>query len=81
MSSQKERYLEMNEIQHPFPRPIRQMASLSQLKLDYVNLFLIHTSLGFNDEKLLWTESKQVKKQGLAKNAGARVFKAPSDLG
>lgn len=55
-------------------------ASLSKLKLDYVDLLLIHTPTGFKDEKPgrlkeLWTECEQVKKEGLAKSVGVSNFR------
>jgi len=46
--------------------------SLAKLQLDYVDLFLVHTSLQFNKEpgglKGVWKEMEGVKKEGLTRS-------------
>lgn len=50
--------------------------SLDKLKLDYVDLFLIHTPLGLESKlKELWKGMEEVKKSGLAKSIGVSNFR------
>jgi diketogulonate reductase-like aldo/keto reductase len=54
--------------------------SLAQLRLEYVDLFLVHTPLQFNDEpgrlKAVWKEMEALKKEGLTRSIGVSNFRA-----
>lgn len=51
---------------------------LKKLKVDYVDLYLIHTPAVFKKEgelKKLWTEAEELKKEGLTKSIGVSNFR------
>jgi len=51
-------------------------AELSDLKLDYVDLYLIHTPTAFQGKLgALWKEFEELKKEGLAKEIGISNFR------
>lgn len=54
--------------------------SLKKLRLDYVDLFLIHTPLQFFKDpgglKAVWKEMEAVKKEGLTRSIGVSNFRA-----
>ncbi|KZV73398.1 Aldo/keto reductase [Peniophora sp. CONT] len=55
--------------------------SLKKLKLDYVDLFLIHSPIFFPGEgelKKVWAELEKLKKEGLAKSIGVSNFNISS---
>lgn len=54
--------------------------SLAKLRVDYVNLFLVHTPLDFSYKepgylKALWKEMEAVKKEGLTRSIGVSNFR------
>lgn len=54
--------------------------SLVKLRVDYVDLFLVHTPLDFSYEepgclKALWKEMEAVKKEGLTRSIGVSNFR------
>jgi len=53
--------------------------SLKKLRLEYVDLFLIHTPLQFNDEpgrlKAVWKEMEALKQEGLTRSIGVSNFR------
>jgi diketogulonate reductase-like aldo/keto reductase len=52
--------------------------SLAKLRLEYVDLFLIHTPLNFPEPgrlKLVWKEMEALKKEGLARSVGVSNFR------
>ena len=52
--------------------------SLAKLRLDYVDLFLIHTPLHFDEPgrlKTIWKEMEAVKKEGLTRSIGVSNFR------
>jgi diketogulonate reductase-like aldo/keto reductase len=57
--------------------------SLVKLRLDYVDLFLIHTPIGYIQEpgllKAVWKQMEAVKKEGLARSIGVSNFR-PAQL-
>jgi diketogulonate reductase-like aldo/keto reductase len=54
--------------------------SLAQLRLEYVDLFLVHTPVEFNDKpgrlKTVWKEMEALKKEGLTPSIGVSNFRA-----
>lgn len=51
---------------------------LKKLKVDYVDLYLIHTPAVFKKEgelKKLWTEAEELKKEGLTRSIGVSNFR------
>ena len=53
--------------------------SLSKLKLDYVDLYLVHCPLGYNCEPkvpmhVLWPKLEALAEQGLTKDLGVSNF-------
>lgn len=51
---------------------------LKKLKVDYVDLYLIHTPVVFKKEgelKKLWTEAEELKKEGLTRSIGVSNFR------
>jgi diketogulonate reductase-like aldo/keto reductase len=48
--------------------------SLKKLKMDYVDLFLIHMPVDHSDLKKTWREMEEVKAEGLARNIGVSNF-------
>jgi diketogulonate reductase-like aldo/keto reductase len=57
--------------------------SLAKLRLEYVDLFLIHTPIDYIQEpgllKAVWKEMEAVKKEGLARSVGVSNFR-PAQL-
>lgn len=53
--------------------------SLKKLKLDYADLFLIHTPKQHSDIKAVWKDLEGLKNDGLAKSIGVSNFR-PQDL-
>lgn len=49
--------------------------SLRKLKLDYVDLFLIHSPQNHQDLKAVWKELEAFKKEGKAKSIGVSNFR------
>lgn len=49
--------------------------SLRKLKVDYVDLFLIHTARQHPDLKSVWKQLEDLKKEGLAKSIGVSNFR------
>ena len=52
--------------------------SLAKLRLEYVDLFLIHTPLNFPEPgrlKVVWKEMEALKKEGLARSVGVSNFR------
>jgi len=54
--------------------------SLAKLRVDYIDLFLVHTPVYFSKEpgclKALWKEMEGVKKEGLTRSIGVSNFRA-----
>jgi diketogulonate reductase-like aldo/keto reductase len=53
--------------------------SLAKLRLDYVDLFLVHTPLHFPEPgrlKAVWKEMEAVKREGLTRSIGVSNFRA-----
>jgi diketogulonate reductase-like aldo/keto reductase len=69
-------------VKPPVGKTVRDtlVESLKKLRLEYVDLFLIHTPLQFNDEpgrlKAVWKEMEALKKEGLTRNIGVSNFRA-----
>lgn len=56
--------------------------SLTKLRLEYIDLFLIHTPLNFPEPgrlKTVWKEMEALKKEGLARSVGVSNFR-PTQL-
>jgi diketogulonate reductase-like aldo/keto reductase len=57
--------------------------SLAKLRLDYVDLFLIHTPTHYTEQpgllKAVWKQMEAVKKEGLARSVGVSNFR-PANL-
>lgn len=49
--------------------------SLAKLKLDYVDLFLVHIPVEHADLKAVWKEMEGVKEEGLARSIGVSNFR------
>jgi diketogulonate reductase-like aldo/keto reductase len=67
----------------PEGRTVRDalVGSLAQLRLDYVDLFLIHTPLYFSYKepgvlKAVWKEMEALKKEGLTRSIGVSNFRS-----
>jgi diketogulonate reductase-like aldo/keto reductase len=72
-------------IKPPEGKTVREtlVESLSKLRLDYVDLFLIHTPTQYTKQpgllKAVWKEMEAVKKEGLARSVGVSNFR-PANL-
>ena len=49
--------------------------SLAKMRLDYVDLLLIHEPVGHRSLKDMWRETEECKKLGLAKSTGVSNFR------
>ena len=48
--------------------------SLRKLRVDYVDLFLVHVPVAHPDLKAVWREMEEVKREGLTKSIGVSNF-------
>jgi len=79
--SREQLFVTTKLIKPPEGKTVRDMLveSLAKLRLDYVDLFLVHTPVQFNDGpgrlKAVWKEMEAVKREGLTRSIGVSNFR------